>query len=232
MNQEGYNNIFSTTDPIKVLPMFEEIEPDLILLDINMPKMDGFEIMKRLEELRPDTWTPILVLTALRDEKTRWRALRSGAKDFLCKPLDLTEASLRIKNLLEMKMLRNKDQLNKELLEEEVRVRTAALEKTSQELSSFAYIASHDLQEPLRKIIVFGDRLAQKYKSILNDTGMDYINRMQKSAIRMKNLIDDLLHFSRVTTHSTDFRSVNLNLVITDVLSDLEVQIEKTGGRV
>ena len=117
-------------------------------------------------------------------------------------------------------------------MEDQVQVRTAELERSAEELTNFAYIASHDLQEPLRKIIAFGDRLAGKFGSVLNETGRDYIDRMQKSAIRMKSLIDSLLHFSRVTSHSTPFQQVDLNEVISEVLSDLEVQIERTKGRV
>ena len=232
MIQEGYDGLHSTSDPTQAIPMFSEIHPDLILLDLNMPKMDGFEVMEQLKEVDPESLVPILVLTALKDEKTRWRALRSGAKDFLCKPFDLTEASLRIKNLLEMRLLHQRVQMHNQILEEQVQVRTAELERTTEELINFAYIASHDLQEPLRKIIVFGDRLAGKFDSVLNDAGKDYIDRMQKSAIRMKNLIDDLLRFSRITTHTTPYQPVNLNEVITEVLSDLEVQIERTRGRV
>ena len=123
-------------------------------------------------------------------------------------------------------------QLHNQILEEQVQIRTAALERSAEELTSFAYIASHDLQEPLRKIIAFGDRLTVKFGSVLNDTGKDYIERMQKSALRMKGLIDDLLQFSRVTMHSETFQEINLNEVILEVLSDLEVQIERTEGRV
>ena len=232
MIQEGYDCLHNTSDPTQAIPMFSEIHPDLILLDLNMPKMDGFEVMEQLKEVDPESLVPILVLTALKDEKTRWRALRSGAKDFLCKPFDLTEASLRIKNLLEMRLLHQRVQMHNQILEEQVQVRTAELERTTEELINFAYIASHDLQEPLRKIIVFGDRLAGQFDSVLNDAGKDYIDRMQKSAIRMKNLIDDLLRFSRITTHTTPYQPVNLNEVIAEVLSDLEVQIERTRGRV
>jgi light-regulated signal transduction histidine kinase (bacteriophytochrome) len=122
--------------------------------------------------------------------------------------------------------------MHNQILENQVQVRTAELERSTEELTDFAYIASHDLQEPLRKIIAFGDRLAGKFGSILNDTGRDYIDRMQKSAIRMKGLIDSLLHFSRVTTHSAPFQQIDLNDVVSEVLSDLEVQIERTKGRV
>ncbi len=232
MVQEGYKHLHSTTDPTLVMDLFSKVRPDLILLDLNMPKMDGFQVMEQLKERDPESLVPILVLTALKDEKTRWRALGEGAKDFLSKPFELTEANLRIKNLLEMRMLHQRVQMHNELLEEQVLVRTAELERTTEELTNFAYIASHDLQEPLRKIIVFGDRLAGRFESVLNDAGLDYIERMQKSAIRMKNLIDDLLNFSRITIHSVSFQLVDLNEVIAEVLSDLEVQIEQTKGKV
>jgi len=232
MIQEGYGNLSSTTDPTQSLKLFAEVQPDIILLDLNMPRMDGFEVMEQLKEVDPQSLVPILVLTALKDEETKLRALRSGAKDFLSKPFDLTEASLRIKNLLEMRMLHQRVQMHNQILEDQVQVRTAELERSTEELTDFAYIASHDLQEPLRKIIAFGDRLAGKFGSVLNETGKDYIDRMQKSAIRMKGLIDGLLHFSRITSHSAPFQQVDLNEVILEVLSDLEVQIERTKGRV
>ncbi len=230
--QEGYEYLHSASDSTQFLGLFAEIHPDLVLLDLNMPRMDGFEVMKQLKAIDPKSLVPILVLTALKDEETKLRALRSGAKDFLSKPFDLTEASLRIKNLLEMRLLHQKVQMHNQILEEQVQIRTAELERSAEELTNFAYIASHDLQEPLRKVIAFGDRLAAKFDSVLNDTGRDYIERMQKSAIRMKGLIDDLLHFSQVTMSSTPFQEINLNEVISEVLSDLEVQIERTNGRV
>jgi len=232
MIQEGYEYLHSASDSTQFLGLFAEIQPDLVLLDLNMPRMDGFEVMKQLKAIDPKSMVPILVLTALKDEETKLRALRSGAKDFLSKPFDLTEASLRIKNLLEIRLLHQKVQMHNQILEEQVQIRTAELERSAEELTNFAYIASHDLQEPLRKVIAFGDRLAAKFDSVLNDTGRDYIERMQKSAIRMKGLIDDLLHFSQVTMSSTPFQEINLNEVISEVLSDLEVQIERTNGRV
>lgn len=232
MIQEGYNCLYSTSDSTQCIDMFAEVQPDLVLLDLNMPRMDGFGVMAKLKEIDPKSMVPILVLTALTDEKTKLHALRSGAKDFLNKPFELTEASLRIKNLLEMRLLHQKVQMHNQILEEQVQIRTAELERSTEELTNFAYIASHDLQEPLRKIITFGDRLVEKFDSALNDTGKDYIVRMQKSALRMKGLIDDLLHFSRVTMRSAPFQEINLNEVISEVLSDLEVQIERTKGRV
>jgi len=232
MIQEGYDRPHSTSDSAQFLRLFAEVQPDLILLDLNMPRVDGFEVMEQLKAIDPKSLVPILVLTALKDEETKLRALRSGAKDFLNKPFDLTEANLRIRNLLEMRLLHQEVQMHNQILEEQVKIRTAELERSAEELTNFAYIASHDLQEPLRKVIAFGDRLVAKFGSVLGDTGRDYIERMQKSSIRMKNLIDDLLHFSRITMHSAPFQGINLNEVISEVLADLEVQIERTHGRV
>src|SRR5207245_242617 len=79
------------------------------------------------------------------------------------------------------------------------------LERSNRELQDFAYVASHDLQEPLRKIGVFGDRLKAKYGSLLPDEGRDFLDRMQKAAARMQELINDLLCFSRITTKSQPF---------------------------
>ena len=230
LKQQGYQSIWVVNDPKKALDLYFQVHPDLVLLDLNMPPPDGFEIMRLLKEQDPDSHVPILVLTALRDENTRLRALRGGAKDFLSKPFDLTEAGLRIKNLLEMRLLHQKT-LDQNL-EEKVKLRTAELEQTMRELSDFTYIASHDLQEPLRKIITFGNRLMQKYESALESQGLDYLLRMQKSAGRMSALIDGLLNFSQITTDPRPFETIDLQEVLQGVLSDLEVQIEKTQGSV
>ena len=118
-----------------------------------------------------------------------------------------------------------------QLLEEETR-RRQELAAYNAELQQFAYVASHDLQEPLRKIQAFGDRLKAKYSSALTEQGRDYIERMQNAAGRMQTLIDDLLTFSRVTSKAQPFVSVSLYQVTQEVLSDLEVRIQQTKGRV
>ena len=119
-----------------------------------------------------------------------------------------------------------------ERLEAAVRARTAELHRSNGELEKFAYVASHDLQEPLRKIQAFGDRLRVKFGPALGDQGADYLDRMQGSAGRMRELINDLLSFSRVTTKGQPFARVDLTAVLAGVLSDLEVRLAQTGGRV
>jgi light-regulated signal transduction histidine kinase (bacteriophytochrome) len=111
--------------------------------------------------------------------------------------------------------------------EEELKAYAAKLEISNRELQDFAYVASHDLQEPLRKIQAFGDRLNSKYGDVLNDKGRDYLARMQNAAARMQTLIQDLLSFSRVTTKAQPYAPVNLKKIATAVVSDLEVRVEE-----
>jgi len=108
--------------------------------------------------------------------------------------------------------------------------RPRQLARSNGELEQFAYIASHDLQEPLRKISAFGSRLASKYTAALDDQGKDYIARMQNAAIRMQTLIEGLLTYSRVTTKAQPFTQVDLNSILTEVLGDLETKIKDTGA--
>ncbi len=116
--------------------------------------------------------------------------------------------------------------------EEQLRVFTAKLEQSNRELQDFASVASHDLQEPLRKIQAFGDRLRGKCGPALTAEGLDYLDRMQSAAQRMQILINDLLTFSRVATKARPFVPVNLSEIVNGVLSDLEVRIEQKHGRV
>ncbi|MEM7302716.1 MAG: PAS-domain containing protein [Pseudomonadota bacterium] len=111
--------------------------------------------------------------------------------------------------------------------EEKLLAYTKKLERSNSELQDFAYVASHDLQEPLRKIEAFGDRLARKYADILPDDGKMFVDRMQNAAGRMRQLINDLLSYSRVTTAAKPFNEVNLAQIAEDVVSDLQVRIEE-----
>lgn len=106
------------------------------------------------------------------------------------------------------------------------------LARSNAELEQFAYIASHDLQEPLRKVRAFGDRLNSKFGDLLPEQGRDYLHRMVNASERMQQLINNLLDYSRVTTKARPFEEVDLNEVLRQVTSDLELQLERTGGRV
>lgn len=131
-----------------------------------------------------------------------------------------------------MILLAIEDITTRKQAEEALKVFTIKLEQSNRELQDFASVASHDLQEPLRKIQAFGDLLAHDCGHLLPETGQQYLKRMQNAASRMQTLINDLLAFSRVTTKAKPFVAVNLNQVAQEVLSDLEVQIERVGGQV
>jgi PAS domain S-box-containing protein len=106
------------------------------------------------------------------------------------------------------------------------------LEVRNAELQDFAFVASHDLQEPLRKVQAFSDRVLVRYGERLDDTGRDYLRRMDAAAARMQTLIDDLLAYSRVSTRGESFRPVELDRVLREVVSDLDARLESSGGEI
>ena len=135
LEEEDYNAYRSITDSRQALPVFLEYRPDLILLDLQMPYMDGFEVMHQLQACVPSSISlPILVLTADITPETKRQALAEGATDFLTKPFDPTEVILRIKNLLRTRALHLQLQDQNQLLEQKVRERTAELEETQVEI--------------------------------------------------------------------------------------------------
>ena len=126
----GYKNLKSTTDSREVTSIYSEFKPDLILLDLFMPHLDGFQVMEELKKIEKEIFLPILVLTALTEQAVRVRALVSGAKDFLSKPFDRAEVLNRIRNLLEVRLLHKQVLNQNKILEEKVRERTKELRDT------------------------------------------------------------------------------------------------------
>jgi len=116
--------------------------------------------------------------------------------------------------------------------EQKLRAFASQLQHSNRELQDFAYVASHDLQEPLRKVNVFSDRLKAKCGQAIGPEGTHYLDRIQDATKRMQTLINDLLSFSRITTQTHPFAPVNLNLVVRGVLSDLEARIEQDQAKV
>ncbi|HSH45715.1 MAG TPA: response regulator, partial [Longimicrobiales bacterium] len=135
LEREGFRNIESTQDPRRFLAFYTARKPDIILLDLHMPGLDGFAVMEQLKGRIPDDdFVPILVLTADITPEARKRALRSGAKDFLTKPVDPTEVVLRIRNLLQTRHYYRQLQNQNQTLERKVSERTRALEQAQVEI--------------------------------------------------------------------------------------------------
>lgn len=133
LEQDGYTNIQSTTNSRQGLELVQDLQPDLLLLDLLMPHLDGFAMLEQLRAvLRPEDYHPILVLTADITAEAKHRALQLGATDFLAKPFDTAEVLLRIHNLLQTRFLHRQLQLQNHLLDEMIRERTRDLEAAQQ----------------------------------------------------------------------------------------------------
>jgi putative two-component system response regulator len=135
LSQAGYADLLSTSDPREVESLFSSFRPDIILLDLHMPHLDGFDVMEQIREQIPQgSYFPILVLTADITPEAKKRALTMGAKDFVTKPFDVTEVLLRIRNLLETRSLHVRLKEHNLVLESEVRKRTWELEAAQMEI--------------------------------------------------------------------------------------------------
>ncbi|MFE1627324.1 HD-GYP domain-containing protein [Brevibacillus reuszeri] len=135
LRRSGFTHLHCTTDPKQMEPLYNELQPDIILIDLHMPEMDGFTLLKRLQELKPEgDYLPTLVLTADVTQEAKKEALHLGANDFLTKPLDKTEVVLRINNLLRTRFYHIQLQDQNHRLEQRVQERTLELEKAKNEI--------------------------------------------------------------------------------------------------
>ena len=213
---------------------------DVVFLDLSLPDSNGLDTFLTLHERYPDL--PVVVLTGNDDERLAAEALLRGAQDYLLKGKFQGEALLRSARFaIERQKSRDLERANAELTtevrervrnQEELQKLASKLERSNKELQQFASVASHDLQEPLRKIIVFGDRLRKKSEGRLTEDAADYLDRMSSAAERMQTLINDLLQLSRVVTRAEPFSAIDLGEVVGEVLRDLELLIERSDATV
>jgi putative two-component system response regulator len=166
LQEEDYTAYKSITDSRQALPVYLKYQPDLILLDLQMPHLDGFQVMNQLRGcVQPGAFLPILVLTADITPETKRQALAEGATDFLTKPFDQTEVLLRIKNLLGTRLLHLQLEDQNLLLEQKVRERTAELEETQLEILERLALAAEyrddDTGEHTRRVGQMSAQIAQ-----------------------------------------------------------------------
>ncbi len=212
-------------------------EYELIILDVQMPDMDGFEVAEAVSGSSKFREIPILFLSAVSiDKRFIMKGYQSGGVDYVTKPFDPDLLLLKVKTfcrLYQQSKLLNEAQAT---LEHKVEERTKELvrmnnelELRNAELQQYAFIASHDLQEPLRKIQTF-TRLVKEQVSDRPES-VQYLERIINASGRMRDLIDDLLNYSRLSALPV-FNEIDLNTVLNDTIADLEVLITEKGATI
>ena len=222
LQREGYTAFRSTTDARQVLPLYADVRPDLILLDLAMPYMDGFQILERINpSIRSQVFLPILILTADIAPETKRRALESGAKDFLTKPFDPIEVILRIRNLLETRLLHLELARQNESLEQTVRERSERLLQTEKVATMGGLLAgvAHELNNPLT--VVIGQ--AHLLRHAAKDSGLERrAQRIHSAAERCVRIVRNFLALARQRTPERG--EVRLNDVVQQQV------LQRTGG--
>lgn len=223
LKNEGYNSIQAVEHSPDFFKVFESYNPDLILLDLNMPEVDGFQILSRLKEFEIDSFLPVLVLTAQMDMDIRLKALECGAHDFLNKPFDLGEVSFRIHNLLETRYLHNQIKDQNRILEEKVRQRTAQLEAShdqllhSEKLSALGKLAasiSHEFNNP---ILGIRNILEQIQSSVSLDSEFKELVQLAiRESSRVMDLATKLKQFYRPSTGNMTL--LDLHVILDDMI--------------
>jgi len=254
---DGYRFVKANSGRQALKILLREFDFALILMDVKMPNLNGFETASLIYERDRLKHIPIIFITANNfGDENLYRGYQAGAIDYIYKPIkpevlrakvsvliDLYRKNrqllaqeqrlVAINKSLEIEIKERKaseekvKHLNRQLLEN-----IASLEQANKDLDRFAFMASHDLQEPLRKIRMFSDRLALKYNDIMDDDGRTNIQRIHKAAERMQNLITDILTFSKISVDSPSFVDSDMNALIGEVLVDLDEEIKAKKGKV
>jgi hypothetical protein len=252
LEQDGYKVTKANSGRAALKILLKEFDFTLILMDVQMPDLNGFETAALIYERDKLKHIPIIFITANdHGEENVFKGYQQGGVDYIYKPInpELLRAKVSVfvelyyKNHQLMAQEQKLIAINKSLAKEiEVRKNTEEkiidlntqliennrqLKITNDELERFAYVASHDLQEPLRKIMVFGDRFSNKYLPKLDPEAKEYIDRMMRSSERMQLLIKNLLASSRNSNNSDAFEPTDIKVLIESVLIDIDVQVQQ-----
>lgn len=257
LEPDGYQFIKAVSGRHALKILLTDFDFALILMDVKMPNLSGFETAALIYEREKLRHIPIIFITANNyGEDNIFKGYRTGAVDYIYKPInpELLRAKVSVfidlyqKNRRLLVQEQKLKAINKNL-ENEISERKASEEKIKQlnrqllgnitllesanrDLDRFAFMASHDLQEPLRKIRTFSDLLATKYKESLDSDANAYIGRIQNAAARMQALIKDILAFSKLTGEKDNFEFTDLNILLDEALVDLESVIKEKGAHV
>jgi hypothetical protein len=201
----------------------------VILIDVQMPGMNGFELAVEIRKSPRFRDVPVIFLTAINKSDAHVaQGYAEGAVDYLFKPL--VPEILRAKVAIFAELYKKSVEIHRH--KEQLARLVSALNRSNEELSQFAYVASHDLQEPLRKISAFAERLTSHLGSELDETGRDFLMRMSRAVEGMQNLVDSLLRLAKLTSAPPSFTDVDLNLVARQVLTEMETSVSESGAKV
>jgi signal transduction histidine kinase len=253
--KDGYNIVKASSGRAALKVLLQQQDFSLILMDVQMPDLNGFETAAIIYEREKLRNIPIIFITAHNyGDEYLFKGYRTGGVDYIYKPINpnllrakvgvFVELYRKNQQLLEheQRLLAINKSLQKEIeerkaSEEKVKAlntklieKNANLKAVNEELDRFAYVASHDLQEPLRKIMVFSDKIQTTNK--LDGETDRYFNKIVNASKRMQSLINDLLSFSRHSTTTSDFRETDLNLIWKDVINEFEHEIERTKAQI
>lgn len=250
--QDGYTIVRANSGKEALKILLKDYDFTLILMDVEMPDINGFETASLIYQREKLRHIPIIFITAHSyGEENLFKGYRAGAVDYIYKPIQ--PEVLRVKVFVFAELYRKNHQLMlqeqklstiNQSLQLEIKERIASeekvkslnrqlldnivqLESTNKELDRFAYMASHDLQEPLRKIRIFSERIRENYRSAIGEEGRTYIEKMQSACIRMQNLIDDILAFSKISVTRDSLVPTSMNKVVEEVLYEMEHEIEE-----
>jgi signal transduction histidine kinase len=216
--------------------------PDLILLDVMMPGMDGFETCRRLKDDPRTRDIPLIFMTALAEIGDKIRAYKAGGVDYVTKPFHAAEVLARVNTHLSLQAMRRQMAERNLQLQQEIAVRQKAeevlaqrsqeLARSNAELEQMAYVASHDLQEPLRMVASYLQLLEQRYGARLDADAHEFIGFAVDGAKRMRALIDDLLSYSRLGTKAQPLRPTDCNAAMQVALRSLGPAIAESGAQI
>ncbi|HUK25163.1 MAG TPA: ATP-binding protein [Terriglobales bacterium] len=197
--------------------------PDIVLADYNLGQWRGMEALAILREEKMDI--PLILVSGALGDVTAVECIKQGATDYVLKDA-LTRLPVSIRRALQEKQLRE----DRRRAEEELAKKVGELAHSNMELEQFAYVASHDLQEPLRMVAAYTQLLAERYHGKLDEQADKYIHYAVDGALRMQALIQDLLAFSRAGRADMDLTSADCNLIVEDAMKNLAVAIRESNA--
>ena len=252
----GYQFVKANSGRQALKVLLNEFDFAMILMDVKMPNLNGFETAALIYEREKLKHIPIIFITANNyGDENMFKGYQSGAIDYIFKPIDPDVLRAKVGVLIELyrknrllfeqeqKLITINRNLEREINERKVseeKVRQlnhklleniANLESANKDLERFAFMASHDLQEPLRKIRMFSDRLFSKYRDVLHEDAK-MVTRIQQAAERMQALIVDILAFSKISIDKSAFVISDLNVVLKDLLAEMEEEVCETKARI